>query len=109
MIHKITLIGFVLLLFSCGADKKETTQLNNIDSITIKEVVGIANIEPLQRILTLTPEASGVVKQINVEINQSVKKGDILYVLDNTTESAQLHQAQSKLATQRAVIEKSNS
>lgn len=106
MIHKITRIGFVLLLFSCGKDKTETTQLNNIDSITIKEVVGIANIEPLQRILTLTPEASGIVKKINVEINQSVKKGDILYVLDNTTELAQLHQAQSKLATQKAVIEK---
>ncbi|WP_018342306.1 HlyD family secretion protein [Cytophaga aurantiaca] len=106
MIHKITFIGFAFLLFSCGSDKKETIQLNNIDSITIKEVVGIANIEPLQRILTLTPEASGIVKKINVEINQSVKKGDILYVLDNTTELAQLHQAQSKLATQRAVIEK---
>lgn len=108
MIHKITLIGFVLLLFSCGADKKETIQLNNIDSITVKEVVGIANIEPLQRILTLTPEASGIVKKINVEINQSVKKGDILYILDNTTELAQLHQAQSKLATQKAVIEKNH-
>lgn len=106
MIHKITFIGFVLLLFSCGSDKKETAQLNNIDSITVKEVVGIANIEPLQRILTLTPEASGIVKKINVDINQSVKKGDILYVLDNTTELAQLHQAQSKLATQKAVIEK---
>jgi HlyD family secretion protein len=108
MIHKITLIGFVLLLFSCGSDKKDSTQLNNIDSIKIKEVVGIANIEPLQRILTLTPEASGIVKKINIEINQSVKKGDILYVLDNTTELAQLHQAQSKLATQKAVIEKTH-
>jgi len=106
MIHKFTLIGFVLILFSCGGEKKEPTQLNNIDSITIKEVVGIANIEPLQRILTLTAEASGIVKKINVEINQSVKKGDILYVLDNTTELAQLHQSQSKLATQKAVIEK---
>lgn len=106
MIHKFTLIGFVLLLFSCGGEKKELTKLNNIDSITIKEVVGIANIEPLQRILTLTAEASGIVKKINVEINQSVKKGDILYVLDNTTELAQLHQSQSKLATQKAVIEK---
>jgi HlyD family secretion protein len=109
MMHKITFIGFALLLFSCGSDKKETTQLNNIDSVTIKEVVGIANIEPLQRILTLTPEASGIVKKINVEINQSVKKGDVLYVLDNTTESAQLHQAQSKLATQRAIIAKNES
>jgi len=106
MIHKFSLIGFVLLLFSCGGEKKELTKLNNIDSITIKEVVGIANIEPLQRILTLTAEASGIVKKINVEINQSVKKGDILYVLDNTTELAQLHQSQSKLATQKAVIEK---
>lgn len=108
MIHKITFIGAALLLFACGSDKKQNTQLNNIDSITVKEVVGIANVEPLQRILTLTPEATGIVKKINIEINQKVKKGDILFVLDNTTELAQFHQAESKLATQLAVIEKNN-
>lgn len=106
MIHKITFIGFALLLFACGSDKKETAQLNTIDSITIKEVVGIANVEPLQRILSLTPEANGIVKKIFIEINQKVKKGDILFVLDNETEMAQFHQAKSKLATQISVIEK---
>ena len=106
MIHKITLIGVALLLFACGSDKKANEQLNKIDSVTIKQVVGIANIEPLKRILTLTPEASGVIRKINVEINQQVKKGDVLFVLDNETETAQLHQAQSKLATQISVIEK---
>jgi len=108
MIHRIVFIGSAFLLLACGSDKKETTQLNNIDSLTVKEVVGIANVEPLQRILTLTPEATGIVKKINVEINQKVKKGDILFILDNTTETAQLHQAQSKLATQISVIEKNN-
>jgi len=106
MIHKITFIGFSLLLFACGSDKKEATQLNTIDSVTIKEVVGIANVEPLQRILTLTPEANGIIKKIFIEINQKVKKGDVLFVLDNETEMAQFHQAQSKLATQTSVIEK---
>ncbi|MGN6647880.1 MAG: HlyD family secretion protein [Cytophaga sp.] len=106
MIHKITLIGVALLLFACGSDKKANEQLNKIDSVTIKQVVGIANIEPLKRILTLTPEASGVIRKINVEINQQVKKGDILFVLDNETETAQLHQAESRLATQISVIEK---
>jgi len=106
MIHKITFIGFALLLFACGSDKKEAAQLNTIDSVTIKEVVGIANVEPLQRILTLTPEANGIVKKIFIEINQKVKKGAVLFVLDNETEMAQFHQAQSKLATQTSVIEK---
>jgi HlyD family secretion protein len=106
MIHKITLIGVTLLLFACGSDKKANEQLNKIDSVTIKQVVGIANIEPLKRILTITPEASGVIRKINVEINQQVKKGDVLFVLDNETETAQLHQAESKLATQISVIEK---
>ncbi len=106
MIHKITLIGVAVLLFACGSDKKANEQLNKIDSVTIKQVVGIANIEPLKRILTLTPEASGVIRKINVEINQQVKKGDVLFVLDNETETAQLHQAESKLATQISVIEK---
>jgi HlyD family secretion protein len=108
MIHRIAFIVCTISLFSCGGDKKEKQPLNQIDSTTIKEVVGIANIEPLQRILSLTPEVSGIVKQIHVEISQSVKKGEILFVLDNETEIAQLHQAQSKLATQRAVIEKNS-
>lgn len=106
MILRITFIGLALMLFACGSDKKETAQLNNIDSLTIKEVVGIANVEPLQRILTLTSEANGIVKKIFIEINQKVKKGDVLFVLDNETEMAQFHQAQSKLATQNSVIEK---
>lgn len=108
MIHRIIIIVCALGIFSCGGTKKEKQPLNQIDSITIKEVVGIANIEPLQRILSLTPEINGIVKKIQVEISQSVKKGEILFVLDNETETAQLHQAQSKLATQKAVIEKNN-
>ncbi|ABG59897.1 HlyD family secretion protein [Cytophaga hutchinsonii] len=106
MIHKITVVGLALTVFACGADKKEAAQLNKIDSITIKEVTGIANVEPLQRILTLTPETNGIIKKINIEINQKVQKGDILFVLDNETELAQLHQSESKLATQLSVIEK---
>lgn len=106
MIHKITFIACVCMLFACGSDKKETVPLNNIDSLTIKEVTGIANVEPLQRILTLTPETTGIIKKINIEINQKVQKGDILFVLDNETELAQLHQSESKLATQHSVIEK---
>jgi HlyD family secretion protein len=106
MIHKITVVGLALTVFACGTDKKEAAQLNKIDSITIKEVTGIANVEPLQRILTLTPETNGIIKKINIEINQKVQKGDILFVLDNETELAQLHQSESKLATQLSVIEK---
>ena len=108
MIHRIVFIVCSISLFACGGEKKEKPQLNQIDSMKIKEVVGIANIEPLQRILSLTPEVSGIVKQIHVEISQSVKKGEVLFVLDNETETAQLHQAQSKLATQKAVIEKNS-
>ncbi|MBC7451907.1 MAG: biotin/lipoyl-binding protein [Cytophagales bacterium] len=108
MITKILYSAIALsVLASCGSDKAKTEQLNQIDSMKIQTVVGIANIEPLQRILSLTPEANGIVKKINVEINQKVKKGDVLYVLDNETELAQLHQAQSKLSTQLAAIGKS--
>jgi len=108
MILRMVFIVCTISLFACEVNKKEKQSLNQIDSTTIKEVVGIANIEPLQRILSLTPEVSGVVKQIHVEISQHVKKGAVLFVLDNATEIAQLHQAQSKLATQRAVIEKNS-
>jgi len=107
MINKLIYATALLSLIACGSDKPKNQNLNKIDSLKINEVVGIANIEPLQRILSIVPESEGIVKVINVEINQKVKKGDVLYILDNSTELAQLHQAQSKLATQQALIDKS--
>lgn len=48
----------------------------------------------------LSPEISGIVKEIHFESGQFVKKGDVLILLDTSVEQAQLkdNQAQAKLA-----------
>jgi len=107
MMRSLICLACALALLSCGGKKEDTTNKNNIDSMNVREVVGIANIEPIDRILSITSEVSGVVQTIKVSINQEVKKGDILYILNNDLEQAQLNQAQSKLATQQSVISRS--
>src|SRR5690242_5698392 len=107
MIRFLLSIGTVLFLFSCGGNKEETAQKNKIDSMHVREVVGVANVEPMDRILSITSEVSGVVQEIKVSINQEVKKGQVLYILNHDLETAQLSQAKSKLATQQSVISRS--
>src|SRR6478735_1150327 len=106
MMRSLLFMACAMTLFSCGGKKEDTTK-NKIDSMHVHEVVGVANIEPFDRILTVTSEVSGVVQTIKVSINQEVKKGDILYILNNDMEQAQLNQAQSKLTTQQSVISRS--
>jgi HlyD family secretion protein len=95
----------VILLVACG--KKEETKKTepiNIDSIKVNQVVGIASVEPQQRVMPLTCEVSGLVAKILKNSGDAVNADDVILELEHTVESAQLVQAQSKLATQESVI-----
>jgi len=96
-----------LTLNSCGGGKKE----DNKTAITAKQanaeidkVVGIANIEPVGKILPISSEVNGIITNIAVEANDEVKRGQTLMTLDYKVEEAQLAQAKSKLITQQSVI-----
>lgn len=103
----LSIIILIFLLTACGGGKKEETK-NLIDNKKIEsdidKVVGIANIEPTGKILPLTSEINGIITEILVKANDSVKAGQILMMLDYKVETAQLAQAKSKLSTQQAVI-----
>ncbi|MCX6214351.1 efflux RND transporter periplasmic adaptor subunit [Spirosoma sp.] len=99
-----------LSLFSCG-DKKQKAEAQQ-DSVRtaqtarqIAEVLGVAVIEPAARISKLAAETDGLVKTVNVDIGQQVKKGQVLLTMDNAVESAQLQQATVKMKTQQDAIE----
>jgi multidrug resistance efflux pump len=108
---KFILLIIPFLILACK--KKESapeTKINiNASQLEIKEVVGIANIEPMQRIVQLSPEASGTVTEIKVNLNDHVRKGQMLLLMDAKVESAQVAQAQSKIRTQQAVIQSQQS
>lgn len=96
---------FLVLLAACG--KKEETKQTvavNIDTISVNQVVGIASIEPQQRVMPITCEVSGLVAKIVKNSGDAVNADDLILELEHTVESAQLVQAQSKLATQENVI-----
>lgn len=102
----------VLFLSACGGKSEpktdETAAANSIpDSLPIDKVIGLATIEPVQRILPLSSEVSGVVKELNITVGQRVTAGQVIAVLESDVERAQLIQAESRPATQKAQIESS--
>ena len=103
----LTLGSLLLLLnFSCGNDPEPKNEKKEVlrDEMEINQIVGIATIEPLERLRTLNAEVNGVVADILVVDGQHVEKGESILVLDSQIENAQLAQAKSKLGTQKAAI-----
>lgn len=95
-----------LLLTACGnKEEKKVIPAVAANELTVEVVVGIASIEPIERIVQLTTESAGVVEAIHAQVSQQVKKGELLFTLSNEVEAAQVNQAQSKLRTQHSIIE----
>ena len=103
----LTLGSLLLLLnFSCGNDPEPKNEKEEVlrNEMEINQIVGIATIEPLERLRTLNAEVNGVVADVLVVDGQHVEKGESILVLDSQIENAQLAQAKSKLGTQKAAI-----
>ena len=101
-------LGIVALLFiACGGNKDQEKIIPPVsaDKLKTDRVIGIASIEPADRIVQLTTESAGVVKTIHAQVSQQVKQGDLLFSLSDEVEAAQVNQAQSKLRTQQSIIE----
>ncbi|TAF65996.1 MAG: biotin/lipoyl-binding protein [Cytophagales bacterium] len=104
--HRISSL-FVLFLYSsvvfftqCSGTKNETqkndsTQANQ--KLNIDKIVATARIEPETKIVNLSSEVSGVVKEVRVKSGDKVKKGDILLILNNDLEQAQVNQNQANV------------
>ena len=94
------------LLVACGKkeEPKQTTTVTAPDSVNVGQVVGIASVEPQQRVMPLSCQVSGVVSKIIKNSGDNVNANEVIIELEHTVESAQLVQAQSKYATQENVI-----
>jgi multidrug resistance efflux pump len=94
------------LNFSCGNDAEPQKENQEVirEEMEMKQIVGIATIEPLERLRTLNAEANGVISDVLIFDGQHVVKGESILVLDSKVERAQLAQAQSKLGTQKVAI-----
>jgi len=98
------------ILTGCGDSKPSKEALKRQqDSIarSSNDVVGLAEIQPEKKIISLFARTSGTVSEVYHDLGDTVKKGEILAILNSQIEQAQLLQAQSKLGTQNAVINNS--
>lgn len=96
----ISLFVLSILLFSCGSKSPEPKKKENNYTIDkIDKLVGVARIEPENKICPVGTEVSGRVVSIEVEEGQFVKKGQLIMLLDESTELAQVQQSSTKLVT----------
>lgn len=96
----------VLIVAACGGEKKEAQPTQPV-AVTVtdpEKVVGIATIEPLNRILQLNADVAGTITAIGVQANQRAAKGQAILTLNSEVEQAQLAQAKSRIATQQAAL-----
>jgi multidrug efflux pump subunit AcrA (membrane-fusion protein) len=96
----ISLIILCALLFSCGGKSAEPNKkATNYTLDKIEKLVGVARIEPENKICPIGVEIPGRVVSMEVEEGQFVKKGQLIMLLDESTEMAQVQQSASKLVT----------
>ncbi|GAA4408436.1 hypothetical protein GCM10023187_30280 [Nibrella viscosa] len=104
--------GFWLSLLAAGliacnkdADKADAATADSLQTpTTSKRILGVARIEPEEGILNITAGTTGNIVRVLMNENQPVQKGQSLLTVEVAVETAQLAQAQSKLAAQQAAI-----
>ena len=105
MRFSVVIASVFLVACDSGKEDKKFSAATAADKLAVDGVVGIAAIEPDERIVQLTTESGGIVKSIHIRVGQQVKKGDLLFSLTDDVEQAQVAQALSKLHTQQSIIE----
>lgn len=70
------------------------------------EVSANGTINPI-RTVSLGSELSGIVRQVNVDVNDPVKKGEVLIVLDDTKLKASVERAKATLSLSKASLAES--
>ncbi|HEU4602551.1 MAG TPA: efflux RND transporter periplasmic adaptor subunit [Steroidobacteraceae bacterium] len=101
LIALVVLIAVVWIAKHRGPEKTQyiTQEVTRGDlSVT---VTATGNLEPRNQV-DIGSELSGTIRDVNVDVNDEVKEGQILATLDTTRLKAQVLQAQSSLASAQA-------
>ena len=80
---KFGVVITAIFLVACGkgSEDKKITSAPAADKLAVDVVVGIASIEPAERIVQLTTESAGIIEIIHTQVGMPVKKGDLLFSL----------------------------
>lgn len=106
---RIFLLLIPTLFFACGKNGEQAAGGPAVvrDStvvLQVREVMGIAIIEPGARVSALASEAKGIVRDIAAQPGQHLRAGQVILTLDASVEKAQLQQANSKMAAQTEAV-----
>ncbi len=92
----------LLVLAACGGKSEETKKKKTDYKLSkINQLVGIARIEPESKICPIGSEIPGRVVSILVSEGEAVKKGQLIMLLDESSEQAQVQQSTSKMTTRQ--------
>jgi multidrug efflux pump subunit AcrA (membrane-fusion protein) len=92
----------VMVLSACGGKSEETKKKKTDYKLSkIDQLVGIARIEPESKICPIGSEIPGRVVSILVSEGEAVKKGQLIMLLDESSELAQVQQSTSKINTRQ--------
>jgi HlyD family secretion protein len=97
----LLIVYFVFGRSGAGETKYVTQEVTQGD-LTVT-VTATGNLEPRNQV-DIGVELSGTVRAVNVDVNDVVKKGDLLAMLDTTRLNAQVLQARSSLASAEARV-----
>jgi HlyD family secretion protein len=108
----LSLSIIALLSMSCGKGKAKKAERAAFLSDSLKtaetmnnRVLGVARIEPEKGIINIIAGTSGRILSVLINENDDVRKGQPLLTIETAEENAQLKQATSKIAAQKAIIE----
>ena len=105
----LMLAAFAAFLFSCGNKNNMKLGDNEYPVVTIgsqnaeTQTTYPASIKGIQDV-EIRPKVSGFITKLYVQEGQAVKAGQLLFVIDNTTYQAAVHQAQAALNSAKAQL-----
>lgn len=106
----LLLLTTSILLLSCGFfDESEASTLSQKDqasnSIIIEKVTGVGRVEPEKKIIRLYPKTAGIIESVQVKMGEKVKKGQVLFILENEFAAAKNAVMEAKIKEQHVAIE----
>jgi HlyD family secretion protein len=102
MNRAIVFLSVIMAFTSCSQKKG---QITTHASTRVTQITGIGKIFPENGISEVASPVAGIVTDVPVSEGSSVRKGEILVVLDNTAQSLALREADSKIITQQKAFE----
>lgn len=101
--------GLCLLLFNACNSRKQAPQQAPNDTTQVSQavahVVGLGKVEPMDGIIELASEVSGVVKELHKKDGDTVRKGEIILVLSQTNQQLKIQEIQKQIeAAQQTVL-----